>query len=184
MTYFFGYGSLVNSRTHIYDPVHPARAKGWRRAWCHTPSRQLAFLTAVPDPGCSIDGLMAPVGSDWGALDLREAAYQRLDATAQITHDARTDAQVAIYAIADDNRNAPHSDHPVLLSYLDVVLQGYLEVFGRSGADGFVATTSGWEAPILNDRARPQYPRSQQLSDADRAYVDATVATLGCQVLT
>lgn len=30
--YFFGYGSLVNRRTHDYAPLQKARVTGWRRA--------------------------------------------------------------------------------------------------------------------------------------------------------
>ncbi|KMK68764.1 gamma-glutamylcyclotransferase family protein [Puniceibacterium sp. IMCC21224] len=180
--YFFGYGSLVNSRTHIYDPVHVARATGWRRIWCHTGARELAYLTVLPDPGCAIDGLVAPVDGDWSALDLRETAYDRLDANGSVSHRA-DHGPVAIYAIAPENRQLPDDDHPMLLSYLDVVLQGYLEVYGTGGADRFIATTAGWDTPVLDDRARPRYPRAQDLDDSQRAYVDAALASLACRVL-
>ena len=182
--FFFGYGSLVNRQTHLYDPAHPARATGWRRAWRATPDRQVAFLTVIPDPGCAIDGLVAQVpGNDWAALDLREAAYDRLPARHSVTHPAETEAEVAIYAIAPDRLRSPGPDHPVLLSYLDVVLQGYLQVFGTDGADRFMNTTTGWDAPILNDRAAPRYPRAQQLSSAETAYVDGALAALNCRMV-
>ncbi|WP_422826500.1 gamma-glutamylcyclotransferase family protein [Thalassococcus sp. BH17M4-6] len=179
--YFFGYGSLVNRQTHIYAPCHAARAHGWRRAWRFAADRQVAFLTVIPDPDCSIDGLIAPVpGADWAALDLREAAYDRLPA--EVDHPLPADStDIAIYAIPPDRLNRPDADHPVLLSYIDVVLQGYLAVWGRDGADRFLATTDGWEAPILDDRHQPRYPRAQTLSGADRAYVDAALARLGCR---
>ena len=57
--FFFGYGSLVNRHTHRYDAAHAASVRGWRRAWRYTPDRQVAYLTAVRDADCRIDGLVA-----------------------------------------------------------------------------------------------------------------------------
>ncbi|MEM7491215.1 MAG: gamma-glutamylcyclotransferase, partial [Pseudomonadota bacterium] len=51
---FFGYGSLVNRRTHAYPDAAPFTIRGWRRAWRHTALRPVAFLTAVPDDGAAI----------------------------------------------------------------------------------------------------------------------------------
>ncbi|MBS0123363.1 gamma-glutamylcyclotransferase family protein [Thetidibacter halocola] len=183
--FFFGYGSLVNRLTHGYAPAHRARASGWRRAWIATAQRRVAYLTAVPDPDCAIDGLIAPVPPEgWATLDLREAAYERLTATDRIEHEA-TDAQtIAIYEIAPENRLPPSPDHPVLLSYIDVVVQGYLTEYGSEGAAHFFATTTGWEAPILNDRAAPRYPRAQRLTDAERVVVDHGLSRLGCRLFT
>ncbi|WGW04780.1 gamma-glutamylcyclotransferase family protein [Tropicibacter oceani] len=181
--YFFGYGSLVNSLTHGYAPTHHATAQGWRRAWRYTPDRKLAYLTAIRAPGHEIDGLIAPVPQDgWATLDLREHAYDRLPATHAVAHPA-TASEIAIYAIHPDRLHIPDDDHPVLLSYVDVVLQGYLREFGKDGALRFVATTDGWEAPMLNDRANPIYPRAQRLDPAERAFVDDTLHALGCKVL-
>jgi class 3 adenylate cyclase len=71
--YFFGYGSLVNRATHVFAEAHPAQLRGWRRVWRHTEMRPVAFLTALPDPQSTIDGLIAAVpGADWPALDLGE----------------------------------------------------------------------------------------------------------------
>ncbi|MCR8548829.1 gamma-glutamylcyclotransferase [Salipiger sp. P9] len=180
--FFFGYGSLVNRLTHGFAPAHRATARGWRRAWRFTAAREVAYLTAIPDPGCEIEGLIAPVPPDgWAALDLREHAYERRDALLDVTHEAPDVAQLAIYAIAPGNLHLPDDAHPVLLSYIDVVVQGYLGEYGPEGAERFFATTTGWEAPILNDRAAPRYPRAQNLSDDERAFVDARLSALGCR---
>ncbi|MCT4557772.1 MAG: gamma-glutamylcyclotransferase [Pelagimonas sp.] len=177
--YFFGYGSLVNAATHDYAPVYQAKASGWKRAWRYTSDRKLAFLTAVRDENSEIDGLIAPVpGNDWGALDERERAYERHASVHQITHgsDAR---DIAIYAIDPDRSAAPTEDHPILLSYLDVVIQGYLRVFGLDGVTHFLETTEGWEAPILDDRASPIYPRAQRIGAGERAVVDDLLGQIG-----
>lgn len=183
--FFFGYGSLVNCDTHVYQPVHRAQARGWRRAWRATQDRQLAFLTAVADPGVQIDGLIAPVpDGDWAALDAREYAYDRHDAAHQITHEAPSAGRIAIYAIAPDRMGPPTAEHPILLSYLDVVIQGYLRHFGADGVARFVATTDGWHAPVLNDRATPRYPRAQVLTDAERELVDRILLEQGSTLIT
>jgi hypothetical protein len=183
--YFFGYGSLVNRRTHDFAPCHRATIRGWRRAWCATALRRVAFLTALPDPGAETLGLIAPVpNDDWAALDAREAAYDRHEATAQVIHEAGEVSRIAVYSIAPENRVAPSEEHPILMSYLDVVVQGFLAEYGEEGAQAFFDTTQGWETPILNDRAKPVYPRAQALSTSDRALVDDGLARLDCRVLT
>lgn len=182
-SFFFGYGSLVNRLTHGFQPAHRARALGWRRAWIATAQRRVAYLTAIPDPDCAIDGLIAAVPAEgWAALDLREAAYERRHATDQVRHSANAQS-IALYEIAPENRLPPSDDHPVLLSYLDVVIQGYLTEYGTQGAAHFFDTTSGWDAPILNDRAGPQYPRAQTLTPTERAIVDDGLRRLGCRLV-
>ncbi len=65
------------------------------------------------------------------------------------------------------------------MSYLDVVIQGYLTEFGEEGAARFFETTSGWNAPLLNDRAAPLYPRAQSLTVDETAFIDQALARLG-----
>ncbi|KIC15584.1 gamma-glutamylcyclotransferase family protein [Leisingera sp. ANG-Vp] len=182
--YFFGYGSLVNTATHTYGDARPARLQGWRRAWVHTGLREVAFLSAVPCKDSAIDGLIAEVPeADWAALDEREFAYDRLPASEQVQHDVAGAPEISVYAVALEKQNGVTDQHPVLLSYLDVVLQGYLQVFGEAGVKDFIATTDGWEAPLLNDRAAPRYPRHQRLSRAERSLFDSLIADTGARVL-
>ncbi len=177
--YFFGYGSLVNRATHDYGDAHTARITGWRRAWRHVATREVAFLTAVPDPACEIDGLIAGVpGGDWAALDLREHSYARMRA-AGVSHPLADPPEIHIYH-APPELHAPASAlHPVLLSYLDVVVQGYLCEFGEDGVARFFDTTDGWDAPIRDDRSNPIYPRHQTITRHQRALVDHHLDRLG-----
>ena len=62
--------------------------------------------------------------------------------------------------------------NPVHLSYVDVVVQGFLAEFGEAGVERFMATTDGWHVPILDDRAAPRYPRAQVLTQNERALTD------------
>jgi hypothetical protein len=182
--YFFGYGSLVNLATHQFCDAHPARARGWRRAWRHTKLRPVAFLTAVPDPTCTIDGMIAHVpGDDWQALDAREHAYARVKACDDVEHALDHNPSVAIYAIPHDAHGHPDATHPVLLSYVDVVIQGYLRAFGESGAQRFFDTTAGWDAPVMDDRAAPVYSRHQVLSPEERSFVDDALKRLNVTLI-
>ncbi|MCZ4353254.1 gamma-glutamylcyclotransferase [Roseovarius aestuarii] len=178
-SWFFGYGSLVNRATHHFQNAECARLKGWRRVWRHTDLRPVAFLTVVPDPESEISGLIAPVpDGDWAALDLREGAYRRTPATHQVTHPLPYRPQIAVYAIPEDRHGRPNCAHPVLLSYIDVVVQGYLTEYGEAEAQRFFDTTSGWDVPILDDRAAPLYPRHRKLSPDQRDFVDTALARL------
>lgn len=182
--YFFGYGSLVNRATHDFADPRPATLTGWRRAWRHTDLRQVAFLTAIPDAGCTIEGMIARVpGADWAALDEREWAYDRVPASDAVSHPVEGVLDIAVYAVPDHRHSSESSDYPILLSYVDVVVQGYLREFGSAGADRFFATTEGRDLTILNDRAEPRYPRHQQLSADETAFVDERLAALGVRIV-
>jgi len=67
----------------------------------------------------------------------------------------------------------------VLLSYLDVVVQGYAREFGAEGIDHFFDTTDGWSASILDDRENPIYPRHQTTTKSERDEVDGRLENLG-----
>jgi len=111
--FFFGYGSLVNRKTHDYGQAHPAKIKGWRRAWRRSPLRNLCFLTAVPDPDTTIEGLIAAVpNADWAALDIREHGYLRHEVTGHVEHDTNHDPQIAIYAIPPEEHASPTPETP------------------------------------------------------------------------
>lgn len=180
--YFFGYGSLVNRDTHIYTNAHRAQLNGWARMWVGTADRENAFLTVVRNTDTQLDGLIAAVpDADWAALDLRETGYARIPSQDAVIHDLRSDTDIAHYAVPPETTKAT-DDHVILLSYLDVVVQGYLREFGASGVSRFFATTTGWNTKILDDRAAPQYPRAQVLSQQETALVDQHLALLSARI--
>jgi hypothetical protein len=182
--FFFGYGSLVNRDTHGFEEAHPARLTGWRRVWRHTDLRPVAFLTAVPAPGHQIDGLVAHVpGDDWAALDERERAYDRTHVTEATDHGVGRAIHIQVYSIPQGKHGAPDNAHPVLLSYIDVVVQGYLREFGEAGVARFFQTTDGWEAPILDDRAAPVYRRAQRLGPDEEELVNDWLAALDAKLI-
>lgn len=178
---FFGFGSLVNRATHHYPTPRPARLSGWRREWVRPNFRSLVFLSARPEPGSEIAGLAAEVpDADWAALDEREKHYARH--LVPLTVETGT-LNAQVYAVEPRFVGGFPGEQPILLSYLDVVIQGYLREFGEAGVADFVATTDGWDAPVLNDRDDPQYPRAQTLTAAETQLVDAHLAQLGSRIL-
>lgn len=178
-SFVFGYGSLVNESTHAMRPVRPARVSGWKREWRHTALRPVAFLTATPDPTAQIDGLLAAVpDADWAELDLREAAYVRC--TADIADaDAETSAQ--IYHVPEGHHAPATTLHPVLLSYIDIVVAGYLGHFGEAGVRRFFDSTEGWDAPILDDRSAPRYSRYRPVNTDIPDLTDAHLNRVGAR---
>lgn len=174
----FGYGSLVNAKTHDYQNCAPVSLTGWRRLWRHTKLRSHAFLSVEPVEGSTIEGLVATVpAQDWEGLDERETNYFRSDLTPCAFQPTLNGDAIVMYQ-AETGHDVPEGHiHPIFQSYLDVVLQGYLEVFGEDGVHRFFNSTHGWDAPILNDRSFPFYPRAQSLSADELAFVDECVAT-------
>tara|TARA_R110002049_G_scaffold44333_3_gene129850 strand:+ start:88607 stop:89197 length:591 start_codon:yes stop_codon:yes gene_type:complete len=180
--YFFGYGSLVNRNTHAYPDARPAQLAGWRRKWVRTGGRDIVFLTVVPHGPTTVDGLIAAVpGADWVALDARERGYQRHASGGAVAHDLIPSPDIAHYAIPPENCGND-GEHVILLSYLDVVVQGFLREFGEEGAQRFFDTTDGWDTPILNDRNAPHYPRHQVLTAEETSVVDDHLIRLSARV--
>ena len=183
--FFFGYGSLVNRTTHVYDEAERAHLSGWRRVWCSTPARDIAFLSVVPDDSTELDGLIAHVpGGDWAALDKREEGYARHPATHAVRHPVTRPHEIQVYAVPEHTKHHDLSEKLILLSYVDVVVQGYLREFGEAGVQRFFETTDGWTTQVLNDRAAPKYPRDRILTQAERDLCDHWLNEMRAQVVT
>jgi len=166
-------------RTHGFADIEAARLRGYRRVWQPSPARGVAFLTVVADAAGHVLGALAPVpGGDWQALDLRERAYAR---AAVPHHDIDGRHGVNVYAVGSVAR--PRPEKPILLSYLDVVIQGFLQIHGAEGAQDFFRSTGGWETPVLDDRAAPRYPRHQALAADERRAVDTGLASVGARIV-
>lgn len=179
--FFFGYGSLVNRATHIYADAHPARLHGWRRCWRPTGRRPWPFLSVEQHENSTIEGLIARVpNADWEALDERELAYDRHKVTT-LDHPLEGEPDTATYVVPTQNVIEDPSV-AILLSYLDVVVQGYLKEFGEAGVRRFFETTTGWDRPVKNDRADPIYPRHQKLSATETELVESELTRLGISV--
>lgn len=177
---FFGYGSLVNLQTHSYDAVEPATLVGWRRRWSHRVQRNganVSSLSVIRASNSRIAGVTASVpGGDWDALDAREHGYERLIIPFE---DLEPSAEnISVYKSLPQNDVVGNAAFPILQSYLDCVLQGFLHIHGPDAPTAFIASTDGWETPILQDRAAPRYPRAITLSDDETAHIDELLADM------
>lgn len=180
---FFGYGSLVNRDTHSYTQASRAQLNGWRRKWVYTSDRSMAFLSVIADADTTIDGLIAEVpNADWVALDAREQGYSRIESGTSVQHPRDPATDISHYAVPATTWVSP-TENRILLSYLDVVVQGYLAEFGAGGVANFFATTDGWDTPVLNDRSTPRYPRAQILTAQETALVDQNLALRGTPIV-
>jgi len=166
----FGYGSLVNRETHNFENCEPSKLPNWRRRWCHRVNGAISAtsLSIEKCPGIEIQGLLACVSANRvPALDKRESGYskQTVELTAKTNHSHQL--RKSITYISDQSMDG-NNECPILQSYLDAVLKGFLTEFGETGVRQFVETTTGWDAPILKDRDAPLYPRSVSI-DPDEA---------------
>ena len=188
----FGYGSLVNRETLPEDALTArVRVSGWRRAWRHsvgTGDMRRCTLTVIPDPDCSILGaVVAQPGHHEDTMQRREALYHRIDLppTAVDWLDGRPDEwpEPFIHVGEPAYRRAGDHDHPVLLSYVETVLAGFLRTFGDDGPRHFFETTADWHVPVMDDRNSPVYARATQLGEDERLLVDDLLAEAGVTLI-
>ncbi|MBO6716386.1 MAG: gamma-glutamylcyclotransferase [Rhizobiaceae bacterium] len=168
---YFGYGSLVNRATHrtrILDAI-PASLVGWRRFWRPRPDMPgfpAALLTVREEEGAVCDGLLVVDRAEHlAAVDAREARYRRVAVSLERLRSSRAvPRECPVYVFVADEHVPIHPERPLILrSYLDAVLQGFLDVHGEDGVRRFIAETDGFDTGLHDDRADPIYPRSVAL---------------------
>lgn len=172
---YFGYGSLVNlgSLRTPYISAHRATLRGWKRAWLARPKVEgsfaptdgLAFLSVVRSPGAAIDGLViTDHSSSLAALDEREILYSRVGVEAEDLTYLDDPADTSTQFLYEADQPLAPGGFEILRSYLDVVMQGYLQQFGEPGLTRFMETTLNFDCAINEDRHNPLYPRATTLT--------------------
>ena len=183
---YFGYGSLVNDQTRNADSFgFAARLKGYRRRWSiwKASAERKAFgfggvaaLSVYADAQSALDGLLIFDRKDHlPDVDKREAMYDRVpirldDLTSG--HDVPKGVDCYIYVGQPAHTEESDPAFPMLQSYVDAVMQGFLHKFGEEGVSRFVEETDGWQTHLLLDRSAPFYPRHVTLSEEERGVVD------------
>ena len=163
-------------------PVRVLGLFGYIRSWNHqSPPGSPAGFTALglrkqkpEESGVTINGVLYEAkGADMTKFDQREAGYvrvevpisqveavgwQRLPQTGHlwIYVTGNSDAE-AVQGVADENLREPDAAHPLLQSYIDVVVEGGLE-YGSDFARELLDTTVGWSRFWLNDRELARRP--------------------------
>ena len=148
--YIFGYGSLINaaSRNSSVDnpipaiPVRVSSQLGFARVWnVRVPSgfTALGLIKAnATTPATTINGVLFPVvGSDIAAYDRREQGYTRLEIP-RVNIEALSwqglpqNGRIWVYVPSKLGEQPgvglpiPNGGHPLLQSYIDVVIEGAL----------------------------------------------------------
>lgn len=183
---YFGYGSLVNPEARMSDrDFQPAILKGWRRSWSlsglyNDVGPRICGLTIEPAADAEIEGVVATrATADWSDLDVREKRYDRTPLAAGVVTGVSC-GEISAYVSKSENLSPATPDNPILQSYCDCVMQGYLRVFGLAGLDRFVATTANWAPGAMRlDRDEPLYPRAVRLTSEETALIDGKYSQLG-----
>ncbi len=183
---YFGFGSLVNKHTlrTSYVDIIPASLKGYSRHWqarSNTFDNHVSLLSIHPDSSCEIKGMIVfDTLDNLPLVDEREQGYSRH----KLTHDevnvaSSVDLPDNLYVyIADEIKDAK-DDGALLQSYLDAVMQGFLNEYGDEGVSHFIDTTKGFERNIFLDRDAPLYPRDVKLSSKEASLFDAEIKRAG-----
>lgn len=175
--YIFGYGSLMNSAsrklTGYTGNSIPAIAHGFERHWSKIDDSYVVSPLAVKQGTGQVNGVLVEV--DELALqefDRREAGYHRIQLDA---HSIETlcghhvDKTVWIYVV--EQTQPPCERSPIVMSYVDTVLAGCLEV-SEAFAEHFIEHTLGWQHPLIDDRLQPVYLRLAGVESHHRAQID------------
>jgi hypothetical protein len=185
---YFGYGSLVNELTWLqserfHADRHPVEVQNWTREWRHcidTPHGPGCVLTAVRAAGSRIQGILIRCdAADLAQVDAREDGYDRVALPRRDVLTAVGDLpeNLYIYTSKSLHYRAGDAGYPIWFSYAETVLHGFLSVFENEGVDRFIQSTTGWTAPVVDDRHDPQYRRSPMklISVEDRAYIERKI---------
>lgn len=122
----------------------------------------------------------------------RRSANQTLDQmTTNVEEQSNEDIHVWVYV--PKNPIPPDASHPILQSYIDIIIRGCFNTFGEPFARSFVSTTTGWcrhtttttTTPHdddddyyywVDDRDRPMYKRADRIySKLNAAKIDHVI---------
>ncbi len=164
--YIFGYGSLINSNSRSITGVAgkslAVRVKGIKRSWYGTSLKNnMASVGIIADQKSSCNGVLFPIAQqELSNFDTRETGYYReslpLSQIEFLSSGLDISEDIWIY-FAKQTCN-PSQTHPIMQSYVDVIIEGCLEI-GINFTEEFIKTTSGWEYLWVDDRLHPRYPR-------------------------
>ena len=180
--YIFGYGSLINSisRTVTGESgvATAVKISGISRHWSRiSEDFGMSSVVVVEDKEGQCNGVIVEVPeSELVHFDKRERGYQRVlvdaknvefyEQSSGIDLKSAAHGTPKIWLYQSDKVLNPCDNHPVVFSYLDVILSGCLE-YSQAFCDDFLKLTQGWQHAMLNDRESPRYPRVQTTLDTD-----------------
>ena len=189
---YFGYGSLVNTRTLPPGThVRAGRLNGWVREWrvvgLTDSGRGICALSVAPEPGVSILGVLASEPkSGLAKLEKREMRYDKVPSVGEhfrCEEEQPGPEDMFLFQAKAENRDWGSESYPILQSYIDCVLLGFHDFWGEAGIRHFIETTRGWHAPVLADRHAPLYPRAIQADPEVIALIDRYLEPLSIRTI-
>jgi hypothetical protein len=175
--YIFGYGSLIERESRLAtwpsaEFASPVLVKGIARGWfdqTDVPSWSPTYVGGVAKTGAECNGVIFPVTpAEFASYAERETGYKptKIDPSQITMLDGSSAAPNGqIWYFANTQQRFPSNEHPIVQSYVDVCLDGCLEIEATyplakqaSFAERFIKTTSNWGPPWINDRIYPWRP--------------------------
>lgn len=177
--YVIGYGSLLEQASRVSTwpqarVAFPVSVQGVRRGWFDQMPADLqgmspTYLGAVEDSSASTNGVVYQVSpSEFAAYKERETGYLTVEVKPdRLTfYDGRTAAPDAtFYFFATTDPRPPDEAHPIVQSYVDIVMTGAMEqeaAYPLAREAGFVEAlvngTDHWSPHWINDRIHPYRP--------------------------
>jgi gamma-glutamylcyclotransferase (GGCT)/AIG2-like uncharacterized protein YtfP len=181
--YIFGYGSLMNSSsrrlTGRTGQAMPVVVSGLVRHWGKVNDHYTASPLVSEIGDGIVNGVLLEIPpAELAEFDRRERGYQRVKLNReQIETDGPLAAEGDVWVYIKPAPEPPCAKAPVLQTYLDTVLSGCLEV-SEEFARLFIRYTRGWQAPITNDRHRPQYRNYAGVPQHHQVQIDQLLAQL------
>ncbi|GGF73346.1 hypothetical protein GCM10007301_36420 [Azorhizobium oxalatiphilum] len=173
--FLLGYGSLIDTASREGTagtkldavPVRVSAAFGYRRVWNVRGRGWTALGLAKGEdlrPAAPINCVLFPVDADTlPRFDRRESGYDRVavpNAMVESLSWLRLPEQGTLWIYvpkAGEKAPEPDAAHPIVQSYVDLVLGGALG-YGEAFAREVIETTFGWSAFWLDDRVTARRP--------------------------
>lgn len=184
MNYIFGYGSLIcpksRARTGFSSKAYPIEVQGIRRNWAvQPPDWPATAVGAIKDDSALCNGVYFQV-DDQSLLqfDEREKGYERIElnwhmAKGLCNQPLPKTGKLWVYVGFENNK--PTNERPIVLSYVDVILNGCLS-YNESFAKRFIELTGHWQH-LKNDRDNPIYLRAASHQNAQ--IIDELLSVVG-----
>lgn len=153
----------------------------YRRSWSFRSPTGFTALGLEPvvsnEEGVRINGILH-TANNLASIDKRELGYRRVTVPLEqislvgpvpgtgvesalaglVGAEKDVICQVWVYVLEESNCSEAEADYPICQTYLDVVLEGCLEVGGQAMANDFIQSTSGWSEYFLNDTPTSRRP--------------------------
>lgn len=169
--HIFGYGSLINTECRATTSPNalyasPVNVAGIRRGWFgRLDDVGPTYLAAVPDANSNCNGVIFKVSAEeLTAFDEFETGYNRelIDPKSVTMLDDSKPVEGDIWFYTGRAKCFASPESPILQSYVDVCLNGCLEIEARfplakqaDFARTFLKTSTDWNQHWLNDRISP-----------------------------